>query len=144
MEKISLNPYLMFESNCREAMAFYQSVFGGSLNLMTYGDMDGSCPDAKKDKIMHGQLMGGDAELMGADEAMGVEGPQGANLGSRKIQLALSGTDEAKLTKIFNDLSEGGQIQVPLAKQMWGDTFGMFADKYGINWMINIGMPKAE
>ncbi|MFA6057225.1 MAG: VOC family protein [Taibaiella sp.] len=138
MQKISLNAYLMFEGNCREAMGFYQKVFGGDLNLMTYGDMDGSCPDATKNNVMHGQLMGGEAELMGADE------PQGANLGTGKIQLALSGSDEPKLRKMFEALSEGGKIQVPLDKQMWGDLFGAFVDKYGVGWMVNIGMAKPE
>lgn len=138
MGKTVLNAYVMFEGNAREAFGFYQSVFGGELNLMTYGDMDGSCPDATKDKIMHGQLMGGEAELMGADQTQGESEP-----GTARIQLALSGTDEAGLTRMFNELSAGGQVQVPLSQQAWGDKFGMFADKYGVNWMINIGRPKA-
>ena len=133
MSKTALNAYLMFKGECREAMNFYQSVFGGNLHLMTYGDMDGSCPDAMKNNVMHGQLMGGDAELMGADD------PQGGELGAGKINLALSGTDEAKLTEMFDALSAGGAVQVPLAKQMWGDLFGAFTDKYGVGWMVNIG-----
>ena len=137
MGKIALNAYVMFEGNAREAMNFYQSVFGGELNLMTYGDMDKSCPDATKDKIMHGQLAGGEAELMGADQTQGEP-----EAGTAKIQLALSGTDKEKLTKMFNALSAGGQVEVPLSQQAWGDEFGMFSDKYGIKWMVNIGAPK--
>jgi PhnB protein len=138
MGKAVLNPYVMFEGNAREALGFYQGIFGGELNLMTYGDMDGSCPDATKDKIMHGQLMGGEAELMGADQTQGEP-----ETGTARIQLALSGSDEPRLTDMFNQLSAGGQVQVPLSKQAWGDMFGMFADKYGVNWMVNIGTPKA-
>jgi PhnB protein len=136
MEKIALNAYLMFKGDCREAMNFYQSVFGGDVNIMTYGDMDGSCPEAKKNQVMHGQLMGGDAELMAADD------PENIAEGNSRIQLALSGANKEKLTDMFNALSAGGQVQVPLAKQAWGDEFGMFSDKYGIKWMVNIGAPK--
>ena len=138
MEKISLNAYLMFEGNCREALTFYQNVFGGDLNLMTYGDMDASCPAATKDNIMHGQLMGCESELMAADY------PEESPLGVGRINLALSGTDEPKLRKMYEGLSEGGKIQVPLEKQVWGDLYGAFTDKYSISWMVNIGQAKPE
>jgi PhnB protein len=57
--------------------------------------------------------------------------------------LSLNGSDEAKLTKIFNALAEGGKTTMPLAKQFWGDTFGMVTDKYGVDWMVNIGAQPA-
>ncbi len=136
MEKTALNAYLMFKGDCREAMNFYQSVFGGDLNIMTYGDMDASCPDAKKNHVMHAQLMGGDAEFMGADD------PENTITEASRIQLALSGTNKEKLTHMFNGLSAGGQVMVPLSQQAWGDEFGMFSDKYGMKWMVNIGAPK--
>lgn len=137
MEKISLNAYLFFDGNCREAMKFYQSVFGGKLELQTFGEVDDSCPAAMKDSIMHASLMGGEAELMASDNP----GPD--PLGTGKISLALSGYDEEKLRKMFDDLSVGGKVTMPLEKQVWGDFFGVFTDRYGVSWMINIGTKKA-
>jgi len=132
MEKIDLHPYLMFDGNCREAFEFYQNVFGGEVNFMTYGDMDGSCPAGIRDNVMHGTLMGGSVEFMGGDA------PEGMPLGFGKINLSLSGFDEPTLTAKFQALSEGGNIVVPLERQMWGDIFGSFQDRFGIDWMVDI------
>ncbi len=137
MEKIDLHPYLMFEGNCRDAMEFYQRIFGGDLQFMTYGDMDGSCPDAMKNQIMHSTLMGEEVELMAGDN------PQETPLGAGKINLSLSGFNEANLRSKFEALSEGGQILVPLDKQMWGDIFGCFTDRFGVDWMVNIRQSNA-
>ncbi len=132
MENITCNAYLFFDGNCREAMEFYQRVFGGELNLQTYGEVDKSCPDATKDSIMHARLSGGDILLMASDN------PGSHALGTGKIHLALGGDDEEKLRRIFNDLSDGGKIGQPLKKQLWGDIYGDLRDKYAIQWMINI------
>ena len=133
MENITCNAYLFFDRNCREAMHFYQSVFGGELIMQTYGEVDKSCPDAIKDGIMHARLSGGDILLMASDDP-------GSNreLGTGKIHLALGGSDEGKLRRIFDALSAGGKIGVALEKQMWGDIYGDLRDKYDIQWMINI------
>jgi PhnB protein len=133
MENITCNPYLFFEANCREAMQFYQSVFGGELNMQTYGEVDKSCPDAMKNAIMHARLAGGDILLMASDDPS-----SNRELGTGKIHLALGGSNEEKLRRIFDALSAGGKVGVPLAKQMWGDIYGDLRDKYGIQWMINI------
>jgi len=136
MEKITLNAYLIFEGNCREAMEFYQSIFSGELQIMTFGQVDDSCPAAKKDSIMHASLMGGEVDLMACDN------PVDEPLGKGKISLALSGYDEERLRKIFSDLSVGGNIFMHLEKQVWGDLYGAFTDKFGIDWMVNIGLEK--
>lgn len=86
-----------------------------------------------KDGIMHGRLSGGEILLMGSDDP-----GRDHELGTGKIHLALGGNDEAKLTEIFNALSVGGHIGVPLAKQMWGDIYGDLRDQYEVQWMINI------
>ena len=136
MGTISLNAYLMFNGNCREAINFYQTVFGGTVNVMTFGQTDPNASDFIRDRIMHSDLMGGDAEFMACDTP--VEGA----LSSGNINLALSGNDEERLTKMFEALSVGGTITVPLAKQMWGDVFGAIQDKFGIEWMVNISAKK--
>jgi PhnB protein len=138
MEKINLNPYLMFEGNCREAMAFYQSLFGGTVKSMTFGEVDASCPKAMKDSIMHASLIGGEVVLLGSDN------PDPTPAGSGNISLALNGSNERHLTQLFNQLSEDGRIVIPLEKQMWGDLFGVVSDRFGIDWMVNIGSVEAE
>ena len=132
-----LNPYISFAGNAREAMEFYKSVFGGSLALNTFGEsgMEGS-PDA--DKIMHGMLESdGGFTLMGADTPPGMEHDPGNN-----IAVSLSGDDEGELRGYWDKLSDGGTVTVPMEKQMWGDLFGMCADRYGIAWMVNIAQPQ--
>ncbi len=80
MEKAVLHPYLMFEGNCREAMEFYKGIFGGELNMMTFGQVDDSCPAAIRDHIMHASLMGGEIDFMGCDTPK--PGPLGATRSS--------------------------------------------------------------
>ncbi len=134
MENIICNAYLFFDGNCREAMEFYQRVFGGKLDMQTYGEVDESCPDATKDSIMHARLSGGDVLLMASDN------PESQALGTGKVHLALGGNDEQKLRRIFNALSDGGKIGQPLRKQMWGDVYGDLRDRYAIQWMVNISI----
>ena len=132
-----LNPYLNFPGNARQAMEFYNGVFGGKLTLNTYGEY--GAPDAPEaDKIMHGQLeVDNGMVLMGADHPPGTEHDPGNN-----ISLSLSGEDAAELHGYWEKLSAGGMVMVPLEKQMWGDEFGMCADQFGIPWLVNIGPPR--
>ena len=127
-----LSPYLHFNGNCKEAMEFYKSVLGGELKISTYADMPDSLPE-HKDRIMHAELRNGSLSFMASDGQPGVNVPFGDN-----IDMSIIGSDEPKITEYFNKLSEGGKVEMPLAKQFWGDTFGMFKDKYGVNWMFNI------
>ena len=124
----TLNPYLSFKSNAREAMEFYQSVFGGQLDVMTFGQMGGEPADG----VMHSHL-GTDQgfALMGSDtpEEMGEPSPNGS--------ISLSG-DDPELRTWWDQLSDGGQVTMPLEKQAWGDEFGMCVDKFGVTWLVNI------
>jgi PhnB protein len=129
-----LNPYLSFTDNCREAMEFYQSVFGGDLNVNTFADLGGQVADDEKDLVMHSQLEAGNGiVLMGADTPSHMEYAEGRN-GS----ISLSGDDEATLRRYWDGLSAGGGISVPLDKAPWGDTFGMCTDRFGVSWLVNI------
>ena len=131
MSKINLDPYLFFQGNCKEAMEFYKSVFGGKLTIQTMDEApDFPGKDKMKGMIMHAMLES-DVRLMASD------GPK-ASPRAKKIELSLSGDDDAKLRKIFDALSEGGKVTMPLKKQFWGDTFGQLSDKYAIDWMVNI------
>jgi PhnB protein len=135
MSAITLDPYVFFNGNCREAMEFYKSLFGGELTTQTYGEVPGNPPEDMKDKLMHAAL-DGDIKLYGSDTEKA--SPQAA-----KISLCLGGEDEDKLHKIFAGLSQGGEVNAPLKKEFWGDTFGSLTDKYGVEWMVNIAAPKA-
>jgi PhnB protein len=129
-----LNPYLNFRDNAREAMEFYQSVFGGELTVNTFGDFGVSDDADEKDKVMHSQLEIPDGlVLMAADTPNSMERTEGDN-----ISVSLSGEDEATLTEYWNGISAGATIDEQLTKAPWGDTFGMCTDKFGIHWMFNI------
>ena len=131
------NPYLKFQGNCRAAMEFYKSVFGGELYLSTYGESGQSKNEEEKNLIMHSTLKNDFLNIYATDGNEEHKVTFGDN-----ISLSISGEDEETLTKYFNELSEGGKIDLPLEKQFWGDTFGMLTDKFGINWMINIEKKK--
>lgn len=145
MSDISLEPYIFFKGNCREAMEFYKSVFGGELttqmaddvpaDTQNYKEEDKLRAEAMKGMVMHSSLEGGAVKLMASDSPK-------ASPAAKKISLSLGGYDEAKMRKIFDDLSAGGKVFMPLAKQFWGDTFGSLTDKYGVEWMMNIGAEK--
>jgi PhnB protein len=129
-----LTPYLNFRDNTREVMAFYQTVFGGKLTMNTFKEFGMSQDPAEENKIMHSML---EAEngmtLMAADVPNSMDLQPGTN-----ISITLSGDNEEELTRYYNMLSAGGTVVEPLAKAPWGDSFGMFVDKFGINWMVNI------
>jgi PhnB protein len=129
-----LSPYLNFNGNCAEAMKFYQSVFGGDLQLQTFGDSGMPTPEEHKNRIIHATLKSEHLTFMASDGR-----PEQPVIFGDSVNLSLAGNDAELLTKYFNGLSEGGKITMPLAKQFWGDTFGMLTDKFGINWMANIG-----
>jgi PhnB protein len=130
---VTLNPYLNFKDNARDAMEFYQSVFGGELHLNTFADLGAPVQDSEKDLIMHSQLESSGIVLMGADTPSHMEFAEGRN-----GQISLSGDDEATLRGYWDGLSAGGTVGVPLEKAPWGDTFGMCVDKFGVSWMVNI------
>ena len=132
-----LNPYISFPGNARQAMEFYEGVFGGTLRLNTFGEF--GMPDAPDaDKIMHGMLETDSGfTLMGADTPAGEEHRPGNNMA-----VSLSGEDAGELRGYWEKLSEGAIVPVPLEKQMWGDEFGMCVDRFGTTWMVNIGQPQ--
>ncbi|HVX58621.1 MAG TPA: VOC family protein [Candidatus Saccharimonadales bacterium] len=136
MNEVALNPYIFFKGDCREAMEFYKSVFGGDVNYTTYGDTPIPGMDANSEWIMHAELSGGEVKLFGSDT-------QNASPKAKKVSLALGGSNEAKLRKIFDDLSADGKIFQPLERAPWGDLFGSFTDKFGVEWMMNIAAKKS-
>lgn len=138
----ALNPYLNFNGNCQEAFDFYKSVFGGDFTMVArFGEMPKEYKggDHEDNKIMHISLpIEGGNVLMGSDvpEAM-PKAPTGSN-----VNLSLHPVTRAEADKLFAGLSAGGHVIMPMADAFWGSYFGMFTDKFGINWMINVDTSK--
>jgi len=134
-----LNPYLNFNDNARQALEFYASVFGGTLNLSTFADFGSSKDSPGADKIMHGQLeTEAGYTLMAADTPPGMEFQ-----GMHGFGVSLSGDDADVLHRYWERLSDGGTVTMPMQKQAWGDEFGMVTDKFGVPWLVNISQPEA-
>ena len=129
-----LNPYISFKDSTRAAMEFYQSVFGGTLTMGTFKEFHASQNPAEDDLIMHAQLeTSSGMVLMASDTPESMEYRPGNN-----ISISLSGDNDAELTAYYEKLSNGGTVTMPLEKALWGDTFGMCIDRFGINWLVNI------
>ncbi|MES2487271.1 MAG: VOC family protein [Bacteroidota bacterium] len=134
-----LNPYIHFNGNAEEAFTFYKSVFGGEFaTIARFKDLSSPefQPSEKEaNKIMHVSLpIGKEGFLMGSDvpEFMG-QVNEAEN--RSKISIAVDSKEEADA--LFNGLSAGGTVEMPIADSPWGSYFGMFRDKYGIEWMVN-------
>ncbi|WP_205511637.1 VOC family protein [Longitalea arenae] len=134
----ALNPYLNFNGNCQEAFDFYKSVFGGEFIMVArFSDMPKEYRGGahEDNKIMHISLpLEGGNILMGSDVPEAMEKATPGN----NVNLSLHPTTKEEADKLFAGLSAGGNVIMPMADAFWGAYFGMFVDKYGINWMINV------
>jgi PhnB protein len=128
-----VQPYLFFDGRCDEAVEFYRSRLGAEVTmLMRFKDSPEPAmnPSASGDKVMHTELRIGDATVMASDgRCQGKPSFQG-------FALSLTASDEAEAERLFAALSDGGQVQVPLAKTFFSPRFGMVADRFGVPWMI--------
>ena len=135
-----LNPYLRFDGTARQALELYAATFGGTPELMTFGDA-GQPDSADATKIMHGMLeTPAGYTLMASDTPAGMPRPAAGD----SIAISLSGDDADALRGYFEKLSADGTVTMPLEKQFWGDEFGMCTDKFGIQWMVNIAGQSAS
>lgn len=140
-----INAYLTFNGNCEEAFQFYQSVLGGSIPYLgRYKDMPesdrGGCVAEDENKIMHVSLqLDNGSCIMGADssESFGL----GPFVAGNNFSLSVNTASRDEADKVFNGLSQGGKVTMPLQDTFWGAYFGMWVDKFGINWMVNYDDP---
>jgi PhnB protein len=134
----TVNVYLTFKGNCEEAFNFYKSVFGGEFAMiMRFKDLASAefpVAEHEANKIMHIALPIGKSILM-ANDVPEILGRTNENENRSKIVISAESKEEAD--KLFNGLSAGGQIEMPVADSPWGSYFGMFRDKYGIEWMVD-------
>jgi PhnB protein len=134
-----LNPYLSFKDNAREAMEFYRTVFGGKLTINTFKELNASQGPSEDNLIMHSVLEADNGiTFMASDTPSRMEYRAGTNM-----SMSLSGDNEAELKGYFEKLAAGGTVTMPLEKAIWGDSFGMCTDKFGVPWLVNITAPKA-
>jgi PhnB protein len=133
-----INPHINFNGNAEEAFTFYKSVFGGEFaKIMRFKDLASDAfkvPEHEENKIMHIALPIGPNVLMGNDvpEFMGRTNEQ-----ENRSKIAISAASKEEADKLFNGLSAGGTIEMPISDSPWGSYFGMFRDKYGIEWMVD-------
>ena len=133
---LSINPYLNFDGKSEEALNFYHKVFGGDRpSIMRFSDAPaGAGGEVDPSLVMHGSVQVGASTLMVSDSPS--EG--GISMGNgHHISVQTDSKEEGQ--KVFEALSEGGEVTMPYADQFWGDSFGMVTDKFGISWMINAG-----
>lgn len=140
----TLNVYLNFDGNCKEAFEFYRSIFGGEFSYIgKYGDMpeqEGmpALSEADRDKILHvGLPISQETILMGCDLIGSIGGTfsQGNN-----FSISVNTDSKEEANRIFSALSEGGTITMPMADTFWNAYFGMLRDKFGVNWMLNVNL----
>lgn len=131
---LGIQPYISFKGDCEEAINFYKDRLGGEVIFMQrYGEspMAGKGPD---DKIMHTTIKIGDSVLMACDNVF--EGQNPTTIGNN-ISLSIGSNDPASAEQMFEQLSDGGTIVMPMQETFWAARFGMLTDKFGINWMFN-------
>lgn len=135
----TLHPHINFNGNAEEAFGFYRSVFGGEFKTVTrFKDMPNpgfEVPEKEKDKLMHIALPVGQTMLMGNDvpEFMGK-----TNERENRSKIVITADNREEADKLFHGLSAGGEVESPMSDSPWGSYFGMFRDKYGIEWMIDV------
>ncbi|MDN3670133.1 VOC family protein [Echinicola jeungdonensis] len=134
----SINPYLTFDGNCEDAFNFYQSVFGGEFTYVgRFSEMPSefTVSDKDKNKIMHISLpISKETTLMGSDSVSSF-GP--SPIFGNNFSISVNTDSKEEADRVFKELSAGGKVTMPMEKAFWGDYFGMFTDKFGINWMVS-------
>ena len=135
---MAFHPYLNFGGNCREAFTRYQEIFGGELVLLGMADVPGgdAVPAEQRDLIMHAALMIGDDLLMASDAQPGPFGP----VQYMYVNYTTPDVDDAK--RVFDQLSDGGDVEMPFAETFFSPGFGVCKDRFGTPWMVNAQAPE--
>lgn len=141
-----INPYLHFLGNAEDAFNFYKSVFGGEFaTVMRYKDIQNqegceNLSDEDKEKLMHVALPISEGHVLMATDAVGKHA--GDAVAGNNISLSVSADSKEEADRVFNGLSAGGDVTMPLSDTFWGAYFGMCKDKFGIHWMVNYDYPQ--
>jgi PhnB protein len=134
-----INPHINFNGNAEEAFTFYKSVFGGEfakvIRFKELSSPEHPVSEKEQNKIMHIALPIGKCNMLMGNDVPEIMGKTNENENRSKIAITTESKEEAD--KLFNGLSAGGQIEMPIDDSPWGSYFGMFRDKYGIEWMVD-------
>jgi len=135
----AINVYLTFDGNCRQAMEFYKTCFGGELFTLPFseGPPELKLPKKSKNRILHSKLVSGGVELMASDAMPGMKFKRGNN-----FSVSVDCDTREELERIFAAVGKRGKVTMPLQDTFWGARFGMIADKFGISWMLNLEKEK--
>ncbi|MBV8118059.1 MAG: VOC family protein [Candidatus Eremiobacteraeota bacterium] len=134
---MQVEPYLFFSGNCEEALNFYKKIFDGEITgMMRWNEMpnDAGGPPVTPetaDRVMHSNFESDSIKFMASDASPGKQ------YGEGPISLSIGMDDPAEAARIFDTLSQGGKVEMPLQDMFWGAKFGMLTDKFGIDWMVN-------
>lgn len=135
---MSLHPYLMFTDTTRAAMTRYQEILGGTLDIMGLDDLPPN--DAEQmptglpaDMVIHAALAFGDGDLL-----MASDDPSGDGQGIKGAALNITLTDHDEAHRVYDDLADGGEVQMPLGQTFWSPLFGTCVDRFGVTWMVNV------
>lgn len=132
---MSFHPYVFFsDGQCAEAFRRYQQIFGGELQVMTNADVPegiDAMPGASPEHVMHAAIQVGGGLLMGSDDPTGDGGPKVG------VAVTYTATDEQEGERVFEALSEGGQVFLPFGPTFFSKGFGSCVDRFGVNWMVN-------
>lgn len=133
---MTLNPYLNFDGNAEEAFRFYQTIFGGELFIQKMSSVpDFEVPEEGKNRTMHAGLPIGNGQFLMASDCLPSKGHVLRQGNNNYISITTDSREEAD--RLFNGLSAGGSIEMPMADMFWGDYFGSFVDKFGVCWMVS-------
>lgn len=134
---LGVNPYIAFKGHCRQVIDFYKTALGAE-ELFVHTYAESPMPDmGPADNIMHCTLKIGDSIVMMCDD------PRPSSPAAQgNISLSLGLNDPARAAELFNNLCQGGTVQMPLAKTSWAEAFGIVTDQFGVNWMVNCDAPK--
>jgi PhnB protein len=136
-----LEPYLIFDGNCADAMRFYERTLGGKLEaLMTFGEspVRDQMPPGAAGRVMHARLVIGDRALMASDGMLGEPYE-----GMKNFSVTLYYPETAEAKRVFDALAEGGKVNMPMGKTFWAEAFGMLVDRFGTPWFVSGGAPTA-
>ena len=151
---MQLTPYLNFDGNCAEAMAFYAQLFGGQIVYQgTFGEMPASegmppLPESAKSRIIHAHLQIGAQSLMASDTMPAMPGQSVESCGGYQkpqgLWVSIGVDSAAEGERVFQALAQGGQVTMPFAATFWSPGFGMVTDRFGTPWMVNVAAPAAQ
>jgi PhnB protein len=133
---MKIDPYLVFDGTCEQAMTFYAAALGGEVVMMNRFAQSPGCEDLPPERIMHARVHVGDQVLMASDShpAHGYDGIKG-------FSIALNVESPEQAQRSFQALAEGGTVVMPLGETFWSESFGMLIDRFGVSWMVNLAKP---